>query len=345
MQDNGLIACAKHFPGDGYCDYDQHLTTAVNPLSKEEWDKSFGYLYEELINRGVKTIMPGHISLPAYDSIDEETGAYRPATLSKNLLTELLKKKLGFEGIIVSDALNMGGFCGYMNYYRGCAEFLEAGGDVLLFAHPTDDFIEGVMQYVENGFLKRETLEDRACRVLSFAKEHQNCISHETYDRDEHQKIADEITKKAIIIERDRNHILPFTPTKGMKILYYIISAAGEEKIDERMVEELKKYADVVDKASDLGPDGILGMVKSNEYDLVICRVNPMQSYGINSVRLSGTIARNMMSGWQKYDTPVVFVTHSTSLAHEYEVAIDTLINTRGYSLNSARFIAEKIFG
>ena len=126
LQENGLIATLKHFPGDGYSSDDQHVTTSVNPLPCEEWDNTFGKVYRDLIERGVMAIMPGHIALPAYDEPDEN-GLYPPATVSQNMLTGLLKEKLGFEGLIVSDAVNMGGFCGYMNLAREMAYGISSG--------------------------------------------------------------------------------------------------------------------------------------------------------------------------------------------------------------------------
>lgn len=67
LHDNGLIATAKHFPGDGACLFDHHLTTPINPLSKEEWNNSYKKVYEEIINSNIKSIMIGHIALPCYD--------------------------------------------------------------------------------------------------------------------------------------------------------------------------------------------------------------------------------------------------------------------------------------
>jgi beta-N-acetylhexosaminidase len=109
MQDVGLITSAKHFPGDSYDVYDQHLTTTINSLSMAEWYEKSGKCFKALIDNGVKAIMPGHISLPAYDTPDEKLGICPPATLSYPLMTRLLKNELGFNGIIVSDAINMNG--------------------------------------------------------------------------------------------------------------------------------------------------------------------------------------------------------------------------------------------
>ncbi len=89
LQDAGLIATLKHFPGDGCSIDDQHLAVTINPLEKDEWDASFGKVYSTLIEQGAMSVMPGHISLPAYDTPDEN-GIYPPATMSKALLTDLL---------------------------------------------------------------------------------------------------------------------------------------------------------------------------------------------------------------------------------------------------------------
>lgn len=345
MQDNGLIATAKHFPGDGYAIYDQHLTTSVNPLSKEQWMGSFGKVYKALIERGVKTIMPGHIALPCMDDVDPETGAYRPASLSKKLLTGLLKQELGFEGIIVSDGTTMAGFCGYMNFYRACAQFWEAGGDVTIFAHPDKRFMSEMHRLIDEGVLHRETLEDRAYRFLCFAKEHETKLKPVPYSAEDHQRIADLITEKGMVVERDRYGILPFKKKKQLNILYNLISWREAEQVDNDIVCELKKHAANLDFVADIGPEATLKMIKENDYDLVVCRVKPVTGYGTNSGRLCGPLARNMMAGWQKMGTPVVFITDSNSLSSEYEVVIDTIINTHGYARRTAEFVVKRIFG
>ena len=345
MQDNGMIAAAKHFPGDGYSSYDQHLTTTVNPLPFPEWKETFGKVYQGLIDAGVKSIMPGHISLPSYDDIDPETGIYRPATLSKKLLTDLLKNELGFEGIIVSDAINMGGFCGYMERAKACATFLECGGDLLLFLNPDEEFLAKMHQFIDEGYLKKETLMDRAYRVLCFAREHENCVKDMDCDMEYHQEIADKITKSAIVVDRDRFNILPFEIKEGSRILYNILSVRGKADFDDDMVNELKKLNADVDIIEDAGPDGISNKIKEGNYDLVISSVRPIVSYGIGSARFCGTIARNMMCGWQKFGTPVIFVTHTSCFKDEYEAVADTVINTHGYAKNTAKYVIEKIIG
>jgi len=129
LQDNGVAATIKHFPGDGVDYRDQHLLTTSNSLPFEIWKQYHGKVFKALIDSGVAAIMPGHITLPSWqeEKIDDH---FLPATLSKELLTNLLKGELGFNGVIVSDAMVMGGFRGwYDNQLEGEIQSFLAGVD------------------------------------------------------------------------------------------------------------------------------------------------------------------------------------------------------------------------
>lgn len=346
LQDNGIAATLKHFPGDGLCDNDQHLTTPENPLSMEEWYATYGKVYKTLIDEGVKAIMPGHISLPAYDVKDEKLDMYPPADLSKRIMTDLLRGELGFDGIIISDAINMGGFCGYMNYFDACATFLESGGDVLLFAHLTDEFEEKMKQAIDDGRLSMETLRNRAYRVMCFAREMQDYASDEKANLDENAKVGEEITEKACVIERDRDGLIPFDIKKDTKLLHLVIQNNYSDDDVHRLTTELSKICDNVEECIDPGCDRILEMVKSGKYDLIVCTVGCQRSFGYNAIKLHGAVARNMMMGWTKYDTPVIFVNYGHPwFGDEYKAIVDTLINTYGCTNHTASAVVKKIIG
>lgn len=366
LQENGIAASLKHFPGDGLCENDQHLTTPENPLSMTEWYATYGKVYKTLIEEGVKAVMPGHISLPAYDEKDEELGMYPPATLSKRLMTDLLKKELGFEGIIISDAVNMGGFCGYMNYYDACCRFLEAGGDLLLFVHLTPVFESKMEKALKDGKLSMETLKDRVYRVLCFAKElEENAKELEERERaetdiqkaevagrteenkhKEHAVLAREITRKACTVVRDRKHNIPFDIKKDTKILHLQIHNNYLEEDVKSLTTELKKISDHVDESINPGPDRLREIAEGGMYDLIVCTVGCRYAFGTNAIKLHGVMARNMMYGWTKYDTPVIFVNHGNPwIGDEYRAIMDTLINTYGCTDYTAEAVVDKITG
>ena len=337
LQENGLIATLKHFPGDGYSDDDQHVTVTHNPLSKEEWDESYGRIYSTLIEKGAMAIMPGHISLAAYDEPDEN-GVYPPASVSKRLLNDLLRGKLGFEGIIVSDATNMSGFCGYMNLYKAACAFLEAGGDCLLFMRESEYFFAEMRKNIEEGYLSVDTLRNRAYRMKCFAYEyfekHPVGQKYEV-DRKASDALAKIVTERAVRINRDRAGVLPFEINKDTRIAHIKIanSWAGDYGAPENLVKALSSFSDKIDEYNDPGPNKLLEIAMSNEYDLMICSVFEGPAWGINTPKLTGPAARNMMCGWMKYSTPVVFITYnSPAFAKTYLPTADTVIETHGYT-------------
>ena len=352
LQDTGLIATLKHFPGDGYSNDDQHITTTENPLSREKWDSSFGKIYTTLVNNGVKAIMPGHISLPAYDFIDPETGLYPPATLSKALMTDLLRKKIGFEGIIISDAINMTGFCGYMNLYRACARFLEAGGDCLLFFHESEESFGEMKKQISKGELRIETLRNRAYRMLCFAREYFEDLGTgniKLVDEKKAHACMETITHKCVKVVRDRKQLLPFTSNSNTKIAHIVLRNVGTPEpamiAPNELTQKLKAVFQTVDEYPDPGPGKAKEIAKSRNYDLIICSISNEMSWGLNTVKLSGAMARNMMNGWMRYGTPVVFVSYYDPYFHkDFEAAADTVINTYGYSPCTNDTVLKRIF-
>ncbi|MBS5852217.1 MAG: hypothetical protein KIC61_01210 [Staphylococcus sp.] len=344
LQDFGLIATLKYFPGDGYTMFDHHLTTSFNPLTRKEWDDSYGYIYKQLINDGAKVIMAAHIALPAYDTVDHN-GMYPPASLSYNLLTNLLKKDLGFEGIIISDATEMSGFCGYMNYYEACCTFLNAGGDCLLFAHSTEEFINKMKEYIASGKLTMEVIKNRAYRMLCFLEEYFEQVDKLPKNSDENFQIyADKMVDLSCKIYRDRNKLLPIKLDKQLKIAHVVIANQYDFSLAEKFTKKLSLIA-TVDELKDPGCKKLKEIAKSKEYDYIICSIGCFPWYGTNQITLSGVVARNMMNGWMKYDTKVIFVDFGHPYIHEeYDAMIDTLIYTYGYANNTIDKVLSLIF-
>ena len=279
-------------------------------------------------------------------ALDPETGIYPPATLSKRLLTDLLKKELGFEGIIVSDATVMGGFCGYINYYEACARFLEAGGDCLLFVNDLDRVVKNLKRLVECGKLSLDTLRNRAYRMLCFARE----ISSEEYNnpeisREEAKAVSDEMVEKACTVIRDRKHLLPYKLTENTKILHLVCSNNYPPEYAEDLTNELKKITEHVDVYIDAGPKKNLALAEDGGYDLIVCTVGTNTKPGWNTARLHGAVARNMMDGWCKIGPPVIFVNFGHPHWDEEYMAADTVINTCGYTEHTASVVMKKIIG
>lgn len=359
LQDHGMMATIKHFPGDGFSTLDHHLTTPVLPLGMEQWWQGPGRVFQALIEEGAMAVMPGHISLPAFDT-PYENGLYPPATVSRRLLIDLLRKEMGFEGLVVSDAIEMGGAVGYMNYYDACADALENGCDVLLFPRVNDRFYEEMEKRMKSGRLSLETLRDRACRILSLKeqmglfeepdsrKEPRRGLLSSPPDQKYNLAIADRVSRESITLVRDRKGLVPFVVTPETRVLHVVIMNNYDRYADlyERIKRELGKHTPNVEQWLDPGPDRLFEAAAGRAFDLILCSIGSRLSYGLNVVRLHDEVARNMMGGWTKMGTPVIFVSHYHPFVHkEYEASIDTLINTYGDIDSTAEYLVNAITG
>lgn len=166
LQHHGVAATAKHFPGDGMDDRDQHLVTTVNPLPFSQWLATYGEVWRRVIDAGVWTIMPGHISLPDYQGYRADPDAAPPATLSRKLLIDLLRQELGFTGLIVSDSTSMVGLTSRAAPGERIVGSLAAGIDLYLGADSEHD-LGPVLQAVRDGRLTEESIYASARRVLT----------------------------------------------------------------------------------------------------------------------------------------------------------------------------------
>lgn len=253
MQENGLAACAKHFPGDGTDYRDQHIVTTKNSLSWEDWKRLSGRVFEEVIQSGVYSIMPGHISLPAYQQETSINGLNLPATLSHELMTKLLKEEMGFTGVVVSDALNMGGFNGwYPSRERSEIECFKAGCDMMLW--PSARYVDNMVQAVESGYISQSRLNDAVSRILTmkekmglFEKKEPNRTLTEQ-DRAFVAQTQKKTAERSITLVRDHAGIFPLNTDKVTKIkVIPITHYAPALQEAELLCEELRERGFEVD--------------------------------------------------------------------------------------------------
>lgn len=165
-----MAASVKHWPGEGYDERDQHLVTTVNPLSMDEWEKSFGRLYRKAIAAGVMSVMSAHIALPAFvRALDPQAGAeaFRPASLSKILNQDLLRRELGFNGLIVSDATPMAGMNDWGPRDVVLPEVISSGCDAILFSNDPNGDLMRLVKAVADGRLTQERVDEAVTRVLA----------------------------------------------------------------------------------------------------------------------------------------------------------------------------------
>jgi len=168
FQRQGIAATVKHWPGEGFDDRDQHLVTTLNPLDEAQWRASFGRLYGGLVDAGVMCVMSAHIAWPAYARAHGAQGleACRPACVSALLNQTLLRGELGFNGLIVSDAMAMGGITAWDERAKVVPEVIAHGCDMFLFPSPFEADFAHLQRGLADGRLSAARLDEAVTRVL-----------------------------------------------------------------------------------------------------------------------------------------------------------------------------------
>ncbi len=161
LQDNGVMACAKHFPGHGDVSIDSHLDLPVVNKTKAELETTEFYPFKCLSDAGVQSMMIAHLSMPHLDKTPN-----LPTTLSKNVVTDLLKNELGFKGLIFTDALNMKGVTKYFPDGETDLKAFLAGNDVLLFSQDVPLAIRKIKKALASGVATEERLAYSVKKIL-----------------------------------------------------------------------------------------------------------------------------------------------------------------------------------
>src|SRR5271163_690950 len=161
VEDNGALATAKHFPGHGNVSVDSHLALAVVSGDRKELDSTELVPFRAAIGADVSSIMPGHLAVPAL-----EADPNVPATLSPRILTGLLREEMKFRGLIVTDAMDMGGVTSMYPPGEAAVRAVEAGADVVLQPPVPDAALAGLERAVKSGRISQKRIDDSVRRIL-----------------------------------------------------------------------------------------------------------------------------------------------------------------------------------
>lgn len=367
-QKHGVAAAAKHFPGDGVDNRDQHLLTTVNSLSTEEWDETYGEVYHAVIENGVKSIMAGHIAQPAYEkSFNPELSEKEimPASLSKELLQGLLRGKLGFNGMITTDATNMVGFGCTGKRKELLPKSINAGCDMLLFTKNLEEDYQSVLQAVKAGVISEERLNEAVTYILATKaslklhekQKNKTLIPDEsalnTLKCEKHVEMAYTLADKAITLVKDDQNLLPISKEKYKRILTIVlgdaISASGKPAVGNMFVEEMKKAGYDIEKFDEKDQGELLMSGSTDElkkrYDLVIYFANIKTASNQTTVRINWRPPIGYDAPWFVHEIPTMFI----SIANPYHMQdvpmIDTFINAYTANEFNVEMLVKKLNG
>ena len=328
FHDNGIMTSIKHFPGDGVDERDQHLLTSINSLSVDNWKKTFGRVYKELIDCGSKAVMIGHIAFPAY------AGDTMPATLSPKLLQDLLRKELEFNGLTITDATPMVGFCAAMKRSEAVPFTIQAGCDMLLFNRVLEEDVQYMKEGLAKGILTKERLNEAVTRILATKASlglHKS-INHGTATFEDYKKEQYDLADKSITLVKDTQKMLPLTSNKNKRILLQVL---GTFDSNTRVVEKVKAELEARDfEVTIYEPETNffdLGTVESfsKEYDAVLYVANVQNASNQTVARIHWHtlfgLGNNMP--WFVKEVPTALISFGNPY-HLYDLPmVETVIN------------------
>lgn len=233
-----VIPTIKHFPGDGVDERDQHLLTSVNDLSYESWMESYGAVYRDLIDAGVPAVMAGHISAPHVAAgIDPEGGDHHlPASQSRTLLTGLLRDKLGFNGLVITDSTLMVGYMQHMPRRLALPRSIESGADVILFNRSVEEDIRYLKEGLASGVLTEKRLDEAVTRVLALKASiglHEGSWAAEkisTLTPEQTRAWTAECADQAVTLVKDEAFLLPLSPKKTKRIYLNVLENTADNR-------------------------------------------------------------------------------------------------------------------
>lgn len=384
--ENGVAVSIKHFPGDGVDERDQHILTSINSLSCEEWEESYGKVYRTLIAKGAKTVMVGHIAQPAWTKAIDPDATHAqmllPASLNPALLTGLLRGKLGFNGVISTDATPMVGFTSAMPRSKAIPSAIAAGTDIILFNKDLDEDYRYLLAGIESGILSVQRLEEAVTRILALkaslglpekqaagtlvpgpeALGQVGCETHRTW--------ANEVADKAITLVQDKNALLPISPKKYPRIYLNVIQkdtdpdnaftrqwkALFEKEGFDVTVRDRRVSITVQDFMTDsLSPEKqklMHEMYRSVEemkqdYDLYVYIANMQNASNNTTLRLNWNVAFGLGDDapWLTSEIPVLMI----STGYPYHLfdapMIGTYINAYSAEPHFCQAVVEKLMG
>jgi beta-N-acetylhexosaminidase len=346
LQENGMAACPKHFPGDGVDDIDQHISTSVNSLSLEQWLSVSGHAFRTAYAADAWSTMIGHIALPAWDSATDSRGSYSPATVNPRIVTGLLREKLGFDGLIVTDDMNMGGVAGYMNRKERTVACINAGCDMLLFPKLPDDY-QTLLEATASGALSKQRIDQAARRVLTFKARlrlHEEVLGRAPADEDrvKFSSASRAIAERAIVCVRNTRLLLPLKELKrGAEVLTITLATDAFElpEVDKELAVRGYHVTHV------RNPDDWHLWEKLGKYEAIFVNFACKASWGVGSARPVGTFNRIFIGGFYMDHPRVVFTSFGSPYLLRWYRTLPNYVNAHSSSSESQRAAVAGWFG
>lgn len=351
-QGTNTASTVKHFPGHGDTDVDSHLGLPVIDKSRSELEEEDLPPFEEAIDAGVDSIMTAHIVVPA---LDDSNDSGRPATLSEPILTGLLREEMGYEGLIVTDALGMDAISEEFGDDRAPVEAIKAGADQMLMPPDMDVAYESVLEAVESGEIPEKRIDESVYRILELKAERglfenpyvQEKAVGETVGAPEHRAAAGETADDATTLVKNEAGTLPLARDAGQEALVTGaggISGSQADSQDESTLGSLAAAIESFGASASVYESGASPGAEEREEAVERARRSDLVVVTTNKAWDSESQQR-LVEELRQTGTPVVVA----AVRDPYDIAhfpqAETYLATYGYRPVSMQSLARVMFG
>ncbi|AZB30922.1 glycoside hydrolase family 3 protein [Chryseobacterium balustinum] len=250
LQDHNILAAIKHFPGHGDTNTDSHLDLPVVSHSLQRLNKIELAPFKDLMNKGIGGVMVAHLYVPSLES-----GKGIPASISKNIITGLLKEKLGYKGLIITDALNMGAVANKYKPGELDALAFKAGNDIMLFSQGVSEGKKLIQKAIDQGEISQSRVEESVKKILltkyflglnQYTPKNPENVNYDL-NNDSHTKLVQNLYSNALTLLKDEKKLLPLNYNSTY---YYIpLEEAPYQTFENRLKLDVKV---IIKKASEI---------------------------------------------------------------------------------------------
>jgi beta-N-acetylhexosaminidase len=247
VEENGALATAKHFPGHGDTQIDSHLDLPAVVSDRAHLDAIELAPFRAAIAAGASTVMMGHLAVRALEPDPD-----RPATLSHKIISNLLRAEMGFDGLVVTDAMDMGGVTQRFSPADAAVEAILAGADVVLLPPVPDAAFAALREAAQSGRLPRQRIDAAVTHVVRAKARvglHQNCFVNleslpESLARAEFARAAEEIANRGVTLLRNHESALPLDAKLPLKLLLVSIAGDPDDYPGRSLENEIRQHVD-----------------------------------------------------------------------------------------------------
>lgn len=345
MQDNGVMACAKHFPGHGDTDVDSHLDLPVIKHDRNRLDSVELYPFQVLAEQGIGSFMVAHLSVPTF-----EKRPNRPTSLSRPTITGLLREEMGYDGLIFTDALEMKGVTKYFEPGEVEAEALLAGNDILCLPEDIAASFERIKEYIYDGKIEQSQIEESVKRVLR-AKYQLGLIKFTPIPEENIRTelnnskalaLKQQLFEQAITLVRNSNNLLPFKQVDSLSVASLALGTQKKTVFQERLDDYMSMPHYQTDKnVTSADMRSLMQQLEGRE--IVIVSLNGLSGYASRNFGITETERQfiKQLAARKK----VILVHFGNPYALKYFDDLQWLINANDEDPLAQDVAAQAIFG